>query len=139
MEEKVKKYAKSDNNINMIHYENNDPLMNTIFFSKYKPIKKLGEGSFGKVYKVEYNNNYYAMKLENKNNNQGLLESEATIMTYLKGGNIPNINFFGQDLYYNILIMQLMGKSLEDLINIHKIFSIKTVCLLGYQMINILQ
>jgi casein kinase I family protein HRR25 len=139
MEEKVKKYAKSDNNINMIHYENNDPLMNTIFFSKYKPIKKLGEGSFGKVYKVEYNNNYYAMKLENKNNNQGLLESEATIMTYLKGGNVPNVNFFGQDLYYNILIMQLMGKSLEDLINIHKIFSIKTVCLLGYQMINILQ
>ena len=139
MEEKVKKYAKSDNNINMIHYENNDPLMNTIFFSKYKPIKKLGEGSFGKVYKVEYNNNYYAMKLENKNNNQGLLESEATIMTYLKGGNIPNINFFGQDLYYNILIMQLMGKSLEDLINVHKIFTIKTVCMLGFQMVNNLQ
>ena len=139
MEEKVHKHARSDNNLNINHYENNDPLLNTIFFSKYKPIKKLGEGSFGKVYKVEYNNQYYAMKMENKEHSQGLLESEATIMTYLKGPNIPNIIFFGQNLDYNILIMQLMGKSLEDLINVHKIFTIKTVCMLGFQMVNNLQ
>ena len=139
MEEKVHKHARSDNNLNINHYENNDPLLNTIFFSKYKPIKKLGEGSFGKVYKVEYNNQYYAIKMENKEHSQGLLESEATIMTYLKGPNIPNIIFFGQNLDYNILIMQLMGKSLEDLINVHKIFTIKTVCMLGFQMVNNLQ
>ena len=139
MEEKVHKHARSDNNLNINHYENNDPLLNTIFFSKYKPIKKLGEGSFGKVYKVEYNNQYYAMKMENKKHSQGLLESEATIMSYLKGPNIPNIIFFGQNLDYNILIMQLMGKSLEDLINVHKIFTIKTVCMLGFQMVNNLQ
>ena len=130
------KHAKSDNNINSNYIDTKDPIINTLFFGKYKAIKKLGEGSFGKVYKVEYNNKTYAMKLESKRHSQGLLESEATIMTYLKGPNIPNVVFYGQYQSYNILIMQLMGKSLEDLINIHKTFTIKTVCMLGYQMIN---
>lgn len=35
--------------------------------------------------------------------------------------------------------MQLLGKSLEDIMLIKKKFSIKTVCLLGYQMISILE
>ena len=130
------KHPRSDNNINSNYIEIKDPIINTLFFGKYRPIKKLGEGSFGKVYKVEYNNKSYAMKLEHNRQSQGLLESEATIMTYLKGPNIPNIELFGQYKDYNILIMELMGKSLEDLINIHKTFSIKTVCMLGYQMIN---
>ena len=118
---------------------NKDPLLNKIFFSKYKTIKKLGEGSFGKVYKASYNNKLFAIKFEKKSSNQSLLESEATIMNYLKCKYIPNIESFGQNNEYNILIMQLMDKSLEDLINIYKTFSIKTTCLLAYQMINILQ
>jgi len=114
-------------------------LLNKIFFSKYKTIKKLGEGSFGKVYKASYNNKLFAIKFEKKSSNQSLLESEATIMNYLKCKYIPNIESFGQNNEYNILIMQLMDKSLEDLINIYKTFSIKTTCLLAYQMINILK
>ena len=31
-----------------------DPMLNRKFFSKFRTIKKLGEGSFGKVYKAEY-------------------------------------------------------------------------------------
>ena len=52
---------------------------------KYKTIKKLGEGSFGKIYKAEYNNDYYALKFENRKKGQSLLETEAKIMSYLKG------------------------------------------------------
>lgn len=29
---------------------NNDPIENKLYFSKYKPEKKIGEGSFGKIY-----------------------------------------------------------------------------------------
>jgi len=116
-----------------------DPMLNRKFFSKFRTIKKLGEGSFGKVYKAEYNNEYFALKFENRTKGQSLLENEATIMTYLKGPNIPSIKSYGYSGDYNILVMQLMDKSLEDIFNKIKKFSIKTTCMIGYQMINVLQ
>ena len=131
--------SKSDNNLQNLN-KNQVSLLYKLFFSKFRTIKKLGEGSFGKVYKAEYNGEYYAMKFENRTRGQSLLESEATIMNYLKGPNIPSIIKY-HDSYndYNILIMQLLDKSLEDLINIKKKFSIKTTCMLGFQMMNVLQ
>ena len=116
----------------------NDPMLYKKYFSKYKTIRKLGEGSFGKVYKAEYNGEYYALKFENRNEGQNLLETEATIMSYLKGPNIPLIKSYGYSGEYNVLVMQLMGKSLEDIFNKRLKFSVKTCCMLGYQMINVL-
>ena len=116
-----------------------DPIIGKVFFSKYKAIKKLGEGSFGKVYKAEYNGENYAIKMEHKTKEQGLLELEATIMSYLKGPNIPYIKSYGYSGDFNVLVMQLLDKSLEDLINKYSTFSSKTVAMLGYQMVNILQ
>ena len=118
---------------------NKDPIIGKVFFSKYKAIKKLGEGSFGKVYKAEYNGENYAIKMEHKTKEQGLLELEATIMSYLKGPNIPYIKSYGYSGDFNVLVMQLLDKSLEDLINKYSTFSSKTVAMLGYQMVNILQ
>ena len=118
---------------------NKDPIINKKYFSKYNAIKKLGEGSFGKVYKAEYNGEYYALKFESQNEGQNLLESEATIMSYLKGPNIPLIKSFGYSGEYNVLVMQLLGLSLEDIFNKREKFSIKTTAMLGYQMINVLQ
>ena len=62
-------------------------------------------------------------------------------MNYLKGPNIPKIKSFGFTSDYNILVMQLLGKDLDHLLNQtkYKKFSIKTVCMLGLQMINILE
>ena len=116
-----------------------DDFLGKIFFKKYQIIKKLGEGSFGKIYEASYKDEHFALKFEDKNSNSNLLEGEASIMNYLKGPNIPQVKSFGTSGHYNILIMQLMGKSLEDLINEKRTFSIKTVCLLGYQMITILE
>ena len=119
--------------------KNQDPLLFKKYFSKYRTIKKIGEGSFGKVYKAEYEGEYYAVKFEDRNKGQNLLEAEATIMSYLKGPNIPVIKSFGYSGDYNILVMQLLGKSLEDLFNKLQKFSVKTSALLIYQMISILQ
>ena len=115
---------------------------NKIFFSKFKPDQKIGEGSFGKIYSAHNINTgeKYALKLEAKNISQPLLEQEAYILCYLKGEGIPFIKTFGFSGDFNVLVMELLGKSLEDLFQERGCkFSIKTVCMLGEQMISRLQ
>ena len=117
---------------------NKDRIIGKVFFSKYKVIKKLGEGSFGKVYKAEYNGEYYALKFESRSKNKSLLEMESTIMAYLQGPNIPYIKSFGYSGDYNLLVMQYLDKSLEDIFQLRKTFSIKTTAMIGFQLIGVL-
>ena len=130
-------------NINGKESVNNDSFIGTILFHKYTLMKKLGEGSFGRIYSAKENstNNWYAIKLENKNRSQNLLESEAYIMSYLNGPRIPMVKSFGYTGDYNVLIMELMGKSLEDLFESMptKKMSVRCVCNIGYQMIEIIE
>ena len=129
-----------DNNDDKYDEQTNpDGILNRVFFSKYVCIKKLGEGSFGMIYKAEYNKEYYALKLENRKKGQNLLENEAAIMSYLKGPNIPYIKTYGYSGIYNVIVMQLLGKSLEDLFNMYKAFSLKTICMIGVQMVSVLE
>ena len=113
-------------------------ILNKVFFNKYKCTKKLGEGSFGLIFKGEYNNENYALKFEHKNS-INLLENEANIMLYLKGPNIPYIKYFGTTENYNILVMQLLGRSLEDIFEERKYFTLKSVCMIAPQMISVLE
>ena len=133
MENKNENEKESSNNLFI------DPLIGKVFFSKYKIIKKLGEGSFGKVYQAKYNEDDFAVKIEDKSRNVVLLEGEATIMNYLRGPNIPYIKSYGYSGDYNVLVMQLLCRSLDDIFNKLSKFSIKTTAMLGYQMIKVLQ
>ena len=119
--------------------EENDEIMNKTFFHKYNCIERIGKGSFGSIYKAEYNGEFYALKFESIKSGQNLLENEAAIMDYLKGPNIPFVKLYGSTSEYNILVMQLLGKSLENIFNTKKIFSIKTVSMLGNQIVSILE
>ena len=119
--------------------EKKDNILGNKFFGKYKCLKKLGEGSFGSIYKAEYNGDYYALKFESIEKGQNLLENEAIIIEYLKGPNIPYIKLYGSTTEYNILVMQLLGKSLENIFEEKKIFSLKTVCMIGHQFVTVLE
>ena len=115
---------------------------NKIYFSKYKTDSKIGQGSFGKIYSAHHINNgeKYALKLEKRNGNHSLLETETYILCYLKGEGIPFIKSFGFSGEYNILVMELLGKSLEALFQENDcMFSLKTVCMLAEQMITRLE
>ena len=116
-----------------------DEILGKTFLNKYHCIKKLGEGSFGQIYEATYNSERYALKFETRIKGYNLLQNEAAIINYLKGPNIPYVKSYGFTSNYNILVMQLLGKSLETLLIERKTFSLKTVCLLGYQMMNILE
>ena len=115
---------------------------NKIYFSKYKPDFKIGEGSFGKIYSAHNINDgeLFALKLEKRKNHKSLLEAETYILCYLKGEGIPYIKSYGFSGDYNVLVMELLGKSLETLFQENNcIFSLKTVCMLAEQMITRLE
>ena len=128
-----------ENNDENNKQNNQNDILGQIFFGKYQCFEKLGQGSFGSIYKAEYNGNYYALKFEKKENNIGLLENEAIIMNYLKGPNIPYVNSYGSNSNYNILVMQLLGKSLGNIFEEKKVFSVKTVSMLGHQFVSLLE
>lgn len=69
----------------MEHSTQKDSLIGKIFFNKYTLVKKLGEGSFGSIYLATNGDEHYALKFENRTTGQNLLESEAYVMSYLKG------------------------------------------------------
>ena len=126
-------------NFNSINLEN---LINQTFFNKYKLVKKLGEGSFGMIFKAESPNGNFAFKFEKKRpNKRSLLKNESQVMIYLKGKGIPSIELYTEEDNYNIMIMQLLGKSLEGVLKSseEKKLSIKTISLLGIELIPILK
>ena len=110
-----------------------------ILMNKYHCISKLGNGAFSSVYKAIYNKEEYAIKIENKKKCANLLENESAIMHYLRGTNIPYVKLYTSTEDYNILVMELLGKSLGYYQTELNNFSLKTICMLGEQIIYILE
>jgi len=112
-------------------------------FKKYKPIKKIGEGSFGNIYSVIRlkDKSAFAMKTERIDAKEKMLESEAyTLYNIQKGFGIPKIITYGHNQNYNILIETLLGDSLENIFIKRKSkCNIIDVCAIGIQIIDRLE
>ena len=120
-----------------------DPYINKLIFSKYLIRKKIGKGSFGTVYQGinTSNNEKIALKIEKRDKNDpGTLENEALRLVYLQGEGIPSVYCYGNNIEHNLLVEELLGKSLEEIFTSYgKPFSLKTVCVLGIEMIKRIQ
>lgn len=106
---------------------------------KYRLVRKIGSGSFGDIYlgiNVS-NGEELAVKLESSKARHAQLQYEGKLYKLLQGGvGIPHIRWFGQERDYNVLVMDLLGPSLEDLFNFcGRRFTMKTVLMLADQMI----
>lgn len=116
-----------------------DPLADMVVAGKFRLIKKIGSGSFGIIY-VGQNiatGEEVAIKLEEVRARHPQLFYESKLCRYLQGGvGIPNIYYYGMENSYNVMVIDLLGPSLEDLMNLcNRRFSIKTVLMLAEQMI----
>ena len=109
-----------------------------ILDKRYKVIKKLGTGAFGEIYKVEKrkNGDFLAAKIEKavKNAKHIMLFWESKLMHKLRGKTkVPNLHFVGDEKTedgnnYHVMVMDLLGKSLEDhFTDCKKKFDLKTV------------
>jgi len=101
--------------------------------------KKLGSGAFGDIY-LGINSKLgedVAIKLESiKSKNPQLIYESKLYMSIAGGTGIPNIHWCGSQGNYNIMVIDLLGPSLEDLFNFCKRkFTVKTVLMIADQML----
>jgi casein kinase 1, delta len=106
---------------------------------KFRLGRKIGSGSFGDIY-MGHNitsNEEVAIKLECTKTKHPQLHIESKIYRLMQGGNgIPNLKWCGNEGDYNVMVMELLGPSLEDLFNFcSRKFGLKTVLLLADQTI----
>ncbi|OUM65498.1 hypothetical protein PIROE2DRAFT_41645 [Piromyces sp. E2] len=109
----------------------------------YKVGKKIGEGSFGVIYEGInlLNNCPIAIKFESRKSETPQLRDEYRAYKILSGvEGVPNAYYFGQEGPDNILCIDLLGPSLEDMFDLCKRrFSVKTVCMVAKEMITRVQ
>lgn len=110
---------------------------------KFRLGRKIGSGSFGDIY-MGYNiasNEEVAIKLECTKTKHPQLHIESKIYRLMQGGvGIPTLKWCGGEGDYNVMVMELLGPSLEDLFNFcSRKFGLKTVLLLADQTVIIWQ
>mmetsp|Transcript_164026 Transcript_164026/g.398638 ORF Transcript_164026/g.398638 Transcript_164026/m.398638 type:complete len:351 (-) Transcript_164026:233-1285(-) len=106
---------------------------------KYRLGKKIGSGSFGDIYLGTNvsTGEEVAMKLESTKSKHPQLVYEAKLYKILQGAvGIPYIRWYGVEGSYNVLVMDLLGYSLEDLFNrCGRRFNLKTVLMIADQVL----
>ncbi|KAL9264349.1 Casein kinase 1-like protein [Drosera capensis] len=114
--------------------------MENVLGGKFKLGRKIGSGSFGELYlgvNVQTGEEV-AIKLEPVKTKHPQLHYESKLYVLLQGGTgIPHLKWYGVESEYNIMVIDLLGPSLEDLFNYcSRKFSLKTVLMLADQMVN---
>jgi len=102
--------------------------------------RKIGSGSFGDIYigtNVQTGEEV-AIKLESIKSKHPQLLYESKLYKILAGGvGVPNVHWYGVEGDYNVMVIDLLGPSLEDLFSFcNRKFSLKTVLMLADQMVN---
>lgn len=114
--------------------------MERVVGGKFKLGRKIGSGSFGEIFLATHIDTFEigAVKMESSKTKHPQLLYEAKLYSALQGGSgIPGIKWSGVDSDENVLVLDLLGPSLEDLfIYCGRKFSLKTVLMLADQMVS---
>ncbi|KAG1679470.1 hypothetical protein FOA52_011068 [Chlamydomonas sp. UWO 241] len=107
---------------------------------KYRMGRKLGGGSFGEIFlgTSTTSGEEVGIKLESVKASHPQLLYESKLYKILQGGaGIPNLRWYGIEGDYNVMVIDLLGPSLEDLFNFcSRKLSVKSVIMLADQMLS---
>lgn len=115
-----------------------------IIGNKYLIEYKIGEGTFGTIYKGinVRTKKQVAIKIEQINNGTKLLKNESNIYQYLKDCKfVPNIKWFGKDINNYYMVINLLGNSLKVVKEKQQqsVFTLKQTLQIGVQIIILLE
>ena len=99
---------------------------------------QLGKGGFGQLYlgRNLKENDLVAIKVEERGSRSHLYSEYQILKEISNAKGIPKVYEFHKGHKHNYLMMQLLGKSLDKLFTeMKRHFSIKTVSMIGYQMV----
>ena len=125
-------------------------MSNVIVANKYRLTKKIGEGSFGKIYSATYKNpknegeerlsKEFAIKIMTSEYVPYLI-NEISIYEKINGiKNVPSLYDTGKEGQYNYIVMDLLEQSLEDVrLSYGEQMSLKVVIHLSLQMVKIIE
>lgn len=110
---------------------------------RYRIGKKIGKGSFGEIYlgTNTETGELFALKIEKVDSKHPQLQYESRIYRILQGcPGIPNMHWYGSESNLNIMVLDLLGPSLEELSQLCKgKISLKSVLMLSGQLITRLE
>ncbi|KAF6251528.1 ser/thr kinase [Scenedesmus sp. NREL 46B-D3] len=113
--------------------------LDILIAGKYRLGRKLGGGSFGEIFLGTnlQTGEEVGIKLESVKARHPQLLYESKLYKILQGGaGIPNLRWYGIEGEYNVMVIDLLGPSLEDLFNFcSRKLTVKSVLMLADQMI----
>lgn len=117
-------------------------MINTKVAGKYTVIEKIGAGSFGEIYLTTTSKGEkWAVKIERLSSRSPQLLYESTVLRQIQGSpGIPKFKWSGIEGNYTMMVLELLGPSIEDLFNqCHRKFSLKTILMLADQILTRLE
>jgi serine/threonine protein kinase len=109
---------------------------------KYKLLNEIGKGSFGTIYRGENirTREKVAIKVEAIEHGAFLLKNESIIYRYLNNMNgIPAVKWFGKDDTNYYMVINLLGKSLQNIKDEVGCFTLNDALKIGVYLINLIQ
>lgn len=117
--------------------------MAQLIAGKFQVSEKIGSGSFGDIYMgINITTGApVAIKLESVKAQHPLLVFESKLYKLISNGvQIPAVHWYGVEGEYNVMVIDLLGPSLEDLFTYcDRKFSMKTIASIGQQMIDAIE
>ena len=116
--------------------------MEFLINKKYKLLDKIGSGSFGSIYRGQNirSKEYVAIKVEPIVNELKLLKNESNVYQHLiNSEGIPIIKWYGKDNRNYYMVINLLGKSLQTLMDNFSNMSLLLTLKLGIKILNIIK
>ena len=113
-----------------------------ILLKKFTVVSKLGQGSFGMIYKCfsMVLNKHFAVKIEKKGEYE-ILKHEAKILDKFRNWEgFPKLHFYEENEEENVMGMSILGPNLEKQFrNCGGVFSFQTVLYIAIQLVQRLE